>query len=141
MVPAARNSAVSAGSFIGLVVGVNVAILIAGTLLARRPVKRVAAERDAQFRALFKLEPLPPPGDEVQILVDDERGMVAKLDAVHWPYLGWTDARTLLPVEDDVLGWRWHPFRERRQDDPATWPREKLAAELERLHDSGANDA
>ena len=74
----------------------------------------------------------------MQILVDDERGMLA--DAVHWPYLGWVDAQTLLAVEHDVLGWRWHHFRERPHEDPATWSREQLAAELERRWGKDARD-
>ena len=60
---------VTAASFLGLLVAVNVTIFAVGTLWSRRQVKRVAAERAAQFRGLFKLEPLPPPDDEVQILV------------------------------------------------------------------------
>ena len=133
-----RKQAVNAAPFVGFLILVNATIFAAGTVWTRRLSKRAAIERAAEFRDLFKLEPLPPPGDEVQILVDDERGMLAKLDAVHWPYLGWIDAQTLLAVEEKVLGWRWHPFRERPHEDPATWSREMVAAELERLYGSGA---
>lgn len=66
--------------------------------------------------------------------------MLAELDAVHWPNLGWVDATTLLKVEDDVLGWGWHPFRERPQEDPATWPRERLEAELQRMFPSSPGE-
>ena len=116
--------------FLGLAVAVNLLVFSSGIFWMGRQMKRAEAERAADYRAMFVLEPLPPQGEEVQILIDDEHGMLAKLDAVHWPHLSWIDATTQLPVEDDVLGWRWHPFRERRQDDPSTWSREKLAAEL-----------
>ena len=68
----------------------------------------------------------------MQILVEDDGGAVAELDAMHWPHLGWTDAVTLLRVEDDVLGWRRHQFRRPPPQDFATWTREELAAELAR---------
>lgn len=103
--------------------------------------KLIAAEHTAAYRSMFTLDPLPPAGDEVQILVDDKCGMPAEIEAVHWPYLDWVDAVTLLKVEDEVLGWRWHPFRERRQADPAVWSREKTAAELKRLYGSGVRGA
>ena len=127
-----QTRTVTAASFVAFLVLVNAAILVVGTLWTRRQVRRVAAERAAQYRDLFVLEPPPPPGDEVQILVDDERGMPVELGAVHWPHLGWVDATTLLRVEEEVIGWRWHPFRQRPQDDPATWSREQVAADLEK---------
>jgi hypothetical protein len=126
---------------VGLAIALNVAIMVGGIIWAKRQVKLVAAERAAAYRALFALEPLPPAGDEVQILIDDKSGTPAEIAAVHWPYLGWVDAVTLLKIEDEVLGWRGHPFRERRQADPAVWPREKRAAELKRLYGSGARGA
>lgn len=133
--------AMTAVSFVGLLIVVNVTIMAGGIVWAKRQVKFVAAERAAAYRGLFALEPPPTPGNEVQILIDDESGMPAEIEAVHWPYLGWVDAVTLLKVEAEVLGWRWHPFRERRRADPAVWPREKMAAELERLYGSGARGA
>ncbi len=126
---------------IGCAIALNVGVLTAGVVWSKRQVKRVAAERAAEYRGLFKLQPLPPPGDEVQILVEEEDGRTSQLEAVHWLHLGWTDAITLLRIEEEVLGWRWHPSRERRQDDPSTWPREKLAAEIDRLYGNGPNDA
>ena len=98
--------------------------------------KRVAAERAASCRSLFKLEPLPPPGEAVPILVVEEDGRTSQLEAVHWPHLGWTDAVTLLRIEDDVLGWRKHPFASEPLnpiDDSTTWSRGRLDAELANL--------
>ena len=122
----------TAALVVGLPIVLNVALMTVGMLWAKRQVKRVAAERVARYRGLFKLDPLPPSGDEVQILVEDDVGRVSELDAVHWPRLGWTDATTLLRVEDDVLGWRRHPFRQTPAGDLSTWRRTKLAAELAR---------
>ena len=122
---------------IGSAIVLNAVLFGAAMVWTNRQLKLVAAERAAAYRAMFTLEPLPPQGEEVQILVDDESGMPTEIEAVHWPYLGWVDATTLMKVEDDVLGWRWHPFRERRQEDTSTWSRERLAAKLERMFPSG----
>lgn len=58
------------------------------------------------YRGLFHLQPLPPPGEEVLVLCQDEHRQTSVIEAVYWPYLGWTDAVSLLMVEGSVLGWR-----------------------------------
>ena len=124
---------------LGLAIALNTTVLGVGVVWMRRMAKRAVAVRATAYRALFQLEPLPPAGDEVQILVEDDDGRTSQLDAVHWPHLGWTDAVTMLRVEDDVLGWRRHPFR-RREPPPVDftgWTDEEITAELERRFGDG----
>ena len=118
---------------IGLAIVLNVTVLGVGLAWSKRQLRRVAAEREAQYRGLFKLVPLPPPGEKVLILVEDDDGKVSEIDAVHWPQLGWTDAITMLRVDDDVLGWRQPPFRAPAAVDHSTWSREQLERGLARL--------
>ena len=69
----------------------------------------------------------------MQILVEEKGGGTSQLEAVHWPHFGWTDAVTLLRIEDEVLGWRQHPFLHHPPDDTTTWSRERLKAEMAKL--------
>ena len=117
--------------------------IVSAALVSLNPC--VASERTAAYRALFMLEPLPKPGTQVQALVEDDRGAVDELEALHWPYLGWIDAVTLLPVDGAVLGWRWHPFKTEPAVDYSTWSRaeiERAVARLVSLEDEhpAAND-
>ena len=93
---------------LSLAIALNAAVLGAGTLWLRRQAKRVTTERATEYRGLFQLEPLPPAGDEVKILIEDDDGRTTEIEGVHWPAIGWTDAVTMLSVEGEVLGWR--PF-------------------------------
>lgn len=115
---------------VGAAIVLSTAVLVGGVAWWKRQAKRVAADRDAHHRGLFVLDPLPPPGETMQILVDDEGGMLAERDARHWPHLGWVDAVTSQAIDDDVLGWRRHPGH--GQADPEASPREAPLAE-ERL--------
>lgn len=125
-----------------LAIALNVAIMAGGIIWAKRQERRVEADRTASsYRGLFKLDQLPPPATEVQILVDDESGKPIEIEAMHWPHLGWVDAVTLQKIDEEVLGWRWHPLRDRSDEDPVTWSRERLAAELERMFPSGSAEA
>ena len=104
---------------VGAAIVLNVGIMVGGVVWARRQLKLVAAERAAADRGPFTVDALPPPGEAVQILVDDERGTPAEREAMHWPDLGWVDATTRLRIEDEVLGWRRPPVGTRRQLQPA----------------------
>ena len=117
---------------LGLALALNATVLGAGTLWLRRQAKRVTAERAGEYRSLFKLDPLPPAGEEVQILVEDDDGRTSEIEGVHWPAIGWTDAVSMLRVEGDVLGWRRPPFRREPLVDYSGWSDEQVAAEMAR---------
>lgn len=58
---------------VGAAIVGNVILFTGSIVWSNRLVKRVAAERAAAYRAMFVLDPLPPAGEEVQLLIDDER--------------------------------------------------------------------
>ncbi len=115
----------SPSAVVGSAIVLNVGILVGGVVWARRQLKLVAAERAAADRGPFTLDTLPPPGEVVRILVDDERGVPAEREAMHWPDRGWVDATTRLRIEDEVLGWRRPTVALRRQVRPAG-PQDKI---------------
>ena len=80
---------------------------MAGSIaLGKRLGRASRARREAAYLAQFETDRLPDPSAEVEALIAFRMGKRVIVKACHWPHIGWVEVETLLPIAEQVIGWR-----------------------------------